>query len=146
MSRDITVEVDLPHRPEDVWLALTDPGALAEWLMPVDGFAPVVGTTFTLRAKPVPGWDGVVHCEVTEVDEPTRLAYTWRGSRMRDRTTVTWTLAGLSDGGTRLRLDHQGFTGLSGAVLAFMHRGGWKKLVRTGLVDHLRRTEAGGTT
>jgi len=141
MSRDITVEVDLPYRRKDVWFALTDPGALAEWLMPVDGFAPAVGTTFTLRAKPMPGWDGVVHCEVTEADEPTRLVYTWRGSRMRNTTTVTWELTELGDGGTRLRLDHQGFAGLAGAALAFMHRGGWKKIVRARLVDHLRRIE-----
>ena len=30
----IRKEVFLPHPPEDVWLALTDPQALAEWLMP----------------------------------------------------------------------------------------------------------------
>jgi hypothetical protein len=63
---------------------------------------------------------------------------------MRNSTTVTWTITELSDGGTRLRLDHQGFTGLGGAVLGFMHRGGWKKIVRARLADHLRRTEAGG--
>jgi uncharacterized protein YndB with AHSA1/START domain len=145
MSHDVTVEVDLPYPPKDVWFALTDPGALAEWLMPVDGFAPEVGTKFTLRAKPMPGWDGVVHCEVSEVDEPSRLAYTWRGSRMRTTTTVTWELTERSDGGTRLRLDHKGFSGLAGAVLAFMHRGGWKKMVRTRLLDRLRRTEVEGT-
>ena len=127
MPHDVVVEVDLPHPGKAVWAALTDPVALAEWMMPVTGFAPVVGTRFTVHAKPVPGWDGVVHCEVTEVDEPNRLAYTWHGSRMRGTTTVTWQLTGLDDGGTRLRLDHQGFTGLGGSVLALMHRGGWKK-------------------
>jgi uncharacterized protein YndB with AHSA1/START domain len=145
MSRDIVVEVDLPHRLEEVWFALTDPGALAEWLMPVDGFAPVVGTKFTVRAKPMPGWDGIVHCEVTEVDRPNKLVYTWRGSQMRLTTTVTWSVSP-SNGGTRLRLDHQGFTGLGGAVLALMHRNGWKKMMRTRLADHLRRAGTGGGT
>ena len=32
--RVIRKEIFLPHPPEDVWLALTDPQALAEWLMP----------------------------------------------------------------------------------------------------------------
>ena len=59
-------------------------------------------------------------------------------------TTVTWELTERSDGGTRLRLDHKGFSGLAGAVLAFMHGGGWKKMVRTRLLDRLRRTEAEG--
>ncbi|MEU5264617.1 SRPBCC domain-containing protein [Amycolatopsis sp. NPDC021455] len=139
-SRDITVDVELPYPPAQVWQALTDADALADWLMPVDGFAPVVGRAFTLRAKPMPGWDGVVHCEVTEVDEPHTLAYTWRGSRMRTTTTVTWTLAEADGGHTRLRLAHQGFTGLGGAVLALMHRGGWKKIAHTRLAGHLART------
>jgi uncharacterized protein YndB with AHSA1/START domain len=102
---------------------------------------PVVGTIFTLQAKAMPGWDGIVYCEVIEADEPTRLDYTWRGSRMRNSTTVSWELIGLDDRGTRLRLHHQGFSGLAGAVLAFMHNGGWRKIVRSRLVDHLRRAK-----
>jgi uncharacterized protein YndB with AHSA1/START domain len=96
-----------------------------------------------VRAKPVPGWDGVVHCTVTAVDEPNHLAYTWRGSRMRDTTTVYWRLSDLDDGDTRLVLEHTGFTGLGGAVLSLMHRGGWRKMIGTRLADHLRgRTTA----
>ena len=30
----ISFEVDLPYPPEKVWRALTDPGLLAEWLLP----------------------------------------------------------------------------------------------------------------
>jgi uncharacterized protein YndB with AHSA1/START domain len=139
MARDITMEVDLPYRPAEVWLALTDPAALADWLMPVEDFAPIVAQKFTLRAKQMPGWDGVVQCEVTEVDEPNLLAYTWRGSNMRQATTVTWRLSEI-DIGTRLRLDHQGFAGMAGVILAFMHRTGWRKIVRSRLAGHLDRT------
>jgi uncharacterized protein YndB with AHSA1/START domain len=138
MRRDITLETDLPHPPPVVWQALTDPAALSEWLMPVDDFAPVVGRRFRLRAKPMPGWDGVIEGKVIEVDEPNRLAYSWQGSRMRSTTTVRWTLTALTDGtGTRLRLDHQGFEGLGGAILAFMHSGGWKKFVTRQLAAYL---------
>lgn len=140
MTRDITVDVELPHPPETVWLALTDPTALAEWLMPVKDFAPVVGQRFTVHAKPMPGWDGVVHCEITTVDRPRTLAYTWRGSKMRATTTVTWTLSEPTSGHTRLLLRHNGFPGLSGAVLAFMHRGGWRKMITTRLAAHLATT------
>jgi uncharacterized protein YndB with AHSA1/START domain len=142
MTRDITVDVELPHPPAVVWRALTDPAALAEWLMPVQDFEPVVGRRFTVRAKPMPGWDGVVHCEVTEVDEPHVLAYTWRGSRMRATTTVTWNLSEPSPGRTRLLLRHNGFPGLGGAVLAFVHRGGWRRMVGTRLVAHLATTDS----
>ncbi|HYQ62856.1 SRPBCC domain-containing protein [Actinophytocola sp.] len=140
MTRDITVDVELPHGPETVWRALTDPAALAEWLMPVRDFEPVVGQRFTVHAKPMPGWDGVVHCEVTAVDEPHTLAYTWRGSRMRATTTVTWTLSESAPGRTRLLLQHNGFPGLSGAVLAFMHRNGWRRMMTTRLAAHLAAT------
>ncbi|SDM48863.1 SRPBCC family protein [Nonomuraea jiangxiensis] len=138
MRRDLTLETDLPHPPADVWRALTDPAALSEWLMPVHGFAPVVGQRFQLRAKPMPGWDGVIEAKVLEAEEPYRLAYSWKASRMRSATTVRWTLTALPDAaGTRLRLDHQGFEGPSGALLAFMHRGGWRKLVTRRLASHL---------
>lgn len=140
MARDITVDVELPHPRRAVWLALTDPAALAEWMMPVEDFAPVVGRRFTVRARPMPGWDGVVHCEVTTVDEPSLLAYTWRGSRMRATTTVTWALTEPSPGRTRLLLTHNGFPGLGGAVMALMHRSGWRKMLTTRLANHLATT------
>jgi hypothetical protein len=35
----IAFEFDLPHAPEKVWRALTDPDLLAEWLLPVTGLA-----------------------------------------------------------------------------------------------------------
>jgi uncharacterized protein YndB with AHSA1/START domain len=142
MRRDITVETELPYPPGVVWQALTDPEALSQWLMPIHDFAPVVGRRFQLRAKPVPGWDGVVDCTVLEAAEPYRLSYSWQGSRMRRSTTVVWTLTALGEGGTRLRLEHQGFEGLGGLLLAFMHQGGWKKFLRTALPGHLGRNQA----
>ncbi len=138
MRRDLTFHNDLRHSPAVVWRALTEPEALAEWLMPVEGFAPVVGTEFRLRAKPMPGWDGVIEAKVLEADEPNRLVYTWKGIRMRSATTVRWTLTALDDGAaTRLRLDHEGFEGPVGALMAFMHGGGWKKFTTVRLPKHL---------
>jgi uncharacterized protein YndB with AHSA1/START domain len=55
MRRDIAVEETLPFPVETVWQALTDPEALAEWVMPVEGFAPVVGQRFRFKARPMPG-------------------------------------------------------------------------------------------
>lgn len=137
MKRGVTIETELPSSREEVWRALTDPVALSEWLMPVEGFAPVVGQRFVLRAKPMPGWDGVVNCEVLEVDEPGRLAYRWQGSRMSRSTTVTWQLTGMEGGRTRLRLEHDGFDGVGGSLFAMMHRGGWKKFLHNRLPSHL---------
>ncbi|WP_188194727.1 SRPBCC family protein [Nonomuraea sp. SYSU D8015] len=138
MRRDVTLEIDLPCQPADVWRALTDPTALSEWLMPVAGFTAMVGQRFQLRAKPMPGWDGVIEAEVLDAEGPHRLAYSWKGSQMRSTTTVRWTLTPLPDGGsTRLSLHHQGFEGASGALMAVMHRAGWRKFVTRRLPSYL---------
>jgi len=68
--RTLRKEVFLPHPPEDVWLALTDPQALAEWLMP-NNFEPVAGRKFRFHVDPMPGpYPGGSECEVLEVEVP----------------------------------------------------------------------------
>ena len=125
----IVQEVEYPHPPERVWRALTDPKVLADWLIEND-FEPRVGHQFRFRTKPQPGFDGLVECEVVEVDPPRRLAYTWKGGAMRVPTLVTFTLDPIP-GGTRLRLEHSGWEGLSGLALRAIHSQGWKsKLLR----------------
>ncbi|MBM0229124.1 SRPBCC domain-containing protein [Micromonospora sp. ATA51] len=94
MSDHATIAVDqfLAHPPAKVWRALTDSDLLARWLMPND-FRPLPGHRFTFHTQPRPGqgFDGVVHCEVLEIDPPRRLRWAWRGGRLD--TVVTWTLA-----------------------------------------------------
>ena len=109
MSDPTTIAVDqfLAHSPAKVWRVLTDSDLLARWLMPND-FRAVPGHRFTFRTTPRPaqGFDGVIHCEVLELDEPRRLRWAWRGGRLD--TVVTWTL--VPEGrGTRLFLEHAGF-------------------------------------
>jgi uncharacterized protein YndB with AHSA1/START domain len=115
-TQSIVVEYALPSAPEKVWRALTEPALLSSWLMEND-IRPVVGHHFTFRAQPLAGWDGMVHCEVLEVEPYRRLSYSWRGGSDkvegyggRLNTVVTWTLTGTESGGTLLRLEHSGFT------------------------------------
>jgi uncharacterized protein YndB with AHSA1/START domain len=130
-ARSIVVEYDLAPAPEKVWRVLTESNLIAEWLMQND-FKPIVGHKFTFRAQPVPGWDGVVHCEVLEVEAQKRLRYSWRGGADKLQgygapldTTVTWTLTRTASGGTLLRLDHSGF--LPANTFAFENMSqGWR--------------------
>src|SRR3546814_19687075 len=46
--RSVVVERDVPHAPEKIWRALTQPHLIEEWLMKND-FAPVTGHRFSLR-------------------------------------------------------------------------------------------------
>ena len=113
---------DYPHPPDVVWRALTDPSIVPRWSSegrggtPV-GFAPIAGTRFRFVAKPMPGWSGVVSCEVLEVRAPSLLRYTWTGDEGDDVTVVTYALEPIA-GGTRLLWDHTGFTGIGGFFMA----------------------------
>src|SRR5437868_2888446 len=92
MRREVRLEVIYPHPPERVWKALTDPGALAKWLMPND-FLPRLGHRFRFVQK-TPGNPKreVVQCEVVELEAPHRLAYTWRSDPNSTPELVCWTL------------------------------------------------------
>jgi uncharacterized protein YndB with AHSA1/START domain len=109
-AKSICVDYELAQPPSRVWRALTEPDLLARWLMAND-IRPVVGHRFTFQAPPMPGWDGIVRCEVLEVVPEKRLRYSWQGGAPESvlDSTVTWTLAETPSGGTRLSLEHAGF-------------------------------------
>lgn len=99
-TRSVTVERDLPHRPEKVWRALTQPHLIADWLTGND-FVPVTGHRFALTF----GW-GAVRCEVQVIAPHSALAYSWDTDELK--TVVRWTLTPIA-GGTRLRMEQSGF-------------------------------------
>ena len=130
---DIRIVRDYPHPPAKVWRALTDPALMALWGMRPEGFSPVVGTRFKLVAKPNPGWRGFVECEVLEVREASVLRYSWVGDENGKPTYLAYMLEPHA-GGTRLTLEHTGFTGVGGFLLAkLMMTPGWKKMLGTAL-------------
>jgi uncharacterized protein YndB with AHSA1/START domain len=111
MTGTIVMERDLAHPVEKVWRAITESHLLADWLMAND-FRAEVGHRFTFRHKPLPHWNGITDCEVTEVTPMTCLAYRWQSSGNEAatgvQTLVTWTLHPTATG-TRLRMEQSGF-------------------------------------
>ena len=103
----ISFEFDLPHSPEKVWRALTDPELLAEWLLPAIGLELEPGAEFMFKTQPYPGWDGTVNCRFIEIEPQRKLSYTWTVPFLD--TVVTFSLAP-SASGTRLSLVQSGFT------------------------------------
>ncbi|HEY0917953.1 SRPBCC family protein [Devosia sp.] len=103
----VSVERDIPHPPERIWRALTQPHLIAEWLMQND-FQPVAGHRFTLRGD----WGGVLDCEVLAAEPHRALSYTWNFAHEDPaydlRSVVTFTLTPTATG-TRLRLEQTGF-------------------------------------
>lgn len=96
----VVVERDMPHPPEKIWRALTQPHLIEEWLMKTD-FKPVVDHGFSLDAE----W-GTVSCRVREVEPHRTLSYTWEGLGLE--SVVTWTLTPTGTG-TLLRMEQVGF-------------------------------------
>ena len=107
-SESISFEFDLPHVPEKVWRALTDPVLLAEWLLPVVDFKLEPGAPFMFKTQPYPGWDGTVNCRILESEAHKKLSYAWVVGDMVLDTVVTFTLTPTASG-TRLSLVQSGF-------------------------------------
>jgi uncharacterized protein YndB with AHSA1/START domain len=131
---DIRIVRDYPHAPEKVWRAVTDPDLIPLWTATgagarAEGFSPVAGTRFRFVAKPKPGWNGVVDCEVLEVDEPSLLRYSWIDG---DVTEVAYRLQPRG-GGTRFVYEHTGFTGVGGYFLAKLLGRVRRKMLTVGL-------------
>jgi uncharacterized protein YndB with AHSA1/START domain len=96
----VVIERDMPHPPEKIWRALTQPHLIEDWLMKND-FKPVVDHRFQLRAD----W-GAVECQVKTVEPNKTLSYTWAAYGLE--SVVIWTLTPTSLG-THLRMEQAGF-------------------------------------
>ena len=96
----------------------------------------VIIERFELRMAPQPGFDGIVRCQVLDVDPPRLLRYSWEGGWLRSPTTVTWELETVPEG-TWLRLSHTGFRGLGGFALRQILGSGWGRVTRTRLLAYL---------
>jgi uncharacterized protein YndB with AHSA1/START domain len=137
-----------PYPPEKVWRAVTDPELIPLWTATgrggrPEGFSTEVGTHFRFVAKPMPGWDGIVNCEILEVREPHRLRYSWYSGEGGDVTEVTYRLEPNGDG-TRFTYEHTGFTGIRGFLLAKVVLGPVrKKMLETGLAAVLDQIDDG---
>ena len=106
-TRTVVVEREIPHPPEKIWRALTQPILIEEWLMKND-FEAIVGHRFNLRGD----WGGVLDCEVLEIEANRRLSYSWNFAHENPaydlRSVVTLTLTPTGKG-THLRMEQAGF-------------------------------------
>ena len=133
----LSFEFDLQHSPQKVWRALTDPVLLAEWLLPVVEGKLELGSAFTFKTQPYPGWDGSVNCRILEMEAFKKLSYAWVVGEMVIDTVVTFELTPTASG-THLSLVQSGFKpeqkqNFGGA------RYGWK-MMGGKLIDLLAKT------
>jgi uncharacterized protein YndB with AHSA1/START domain len=97
------------------------------------------------RRKPVPGWRGIVDCEVLEAEEPYLLRYSWVGDENGKATYVTYRLEPRADG-TLFIYEHTGFTGIMGLIMAKLVLGPVRrKMLDVGLPAVLNDMDEDGT-
>jgi uncharacterized protein YndB with AHSA1/START domain len=116
-----TLERSYPVPPAQVWARFVQPELMETWFCP----NPALDVHCTLDVRP----DGAWRCEMgpyavsgsyTEVEEPSRIGFTWDWAHDDDPvTTVTVTLEP-EGSGTHLRLEH---SEVEGGVDA--HQSGW---------------------
>jgi len=128
MSRTIVLEKSYPHPIPHVWLALTDRRALAEWCLPND-FVAEKGAEFRFQVDPVGRFDGIIRCQITEIDPQRHLGYTYEPSGGKLLTHVAWWID-RAPGGTKLRLEHGGFAGVGGWLASNAARRNWTRMTR----------------
>jgi uncharacterized protein YndB with AHSA1/START domain len=135
-----------PHPPEDLWAAITDAHALAEWLEP-NNHQPVVGHKFQFRCDPGICGAGVKECEVLVADPPRRLVWSWvdapidPNSPRPEPMTIAWTLVP-KNGGTLLILEHSGAENISW-LFRNMMRVGWGVMMKRLIPRILARVQDG---
>ncbi len=145
-KKTLRCEVELPHPPEDVWLALTTPESIAEWLMP-NNFKAEVGHKFRLQVDGNWMFSGINECEVLEVDPPRRLVYNWvvvptNAAKPRHEPMVlTWSLQPTA-GGTKLVLEQTGLEHIPWHFRGMMSMG-WGRYMRKLMPKVLRNVQGG---
>jgi uncharacterized protein YndB with AHSA1/START domain len=140
VNLDVFYEELLPHPIESVWVALTDPAAISDWLMATSDFRAAVGARFRMKTERLSttGW---VDAEVLELDPPHRMAWSWSANDGHTPSTVTFELKPEA-GGTRLSLRHAGeMDSVVGSIL----REGWPERI-TALAEVIRRGRGASTT
>jgi uncharacterized protein YndB with AHSA1/START domain len=142
------IERDYSHPPDTVWRAVTDPRLVPLWTSTgrggrPEGFLPIVGTRFRFVGKPMPGWNGIVECEVLEARPPSLLRYSWSGDGSGAKTYVTYQVEPHGEG-THFVCDHTGFAGIGGFIMAKLILGPVRKrMLDVGLPPVLSRLDAG---
>ncbi|WP_327238078.1 SRPBCC family protein [Streptomyces sp. NBC_01317] len=90
----LRMERRLPHPPERVWAAITEPASLGQWFPAEVSVEPRLGGAMTFRFPgPGPGAEGPrMTGEVTGFDAPRVFAYTWGSEHL------SWTVTPDGDG------------------------------------------------
>ncbi|MBI3520231.1 MAG: SRPBCC domain-containing protein [Bacteroidetes bacterium] len=123
-----------------VWKAISDKDHMKQWYFDLAEFKPEVGFTFEFEGGPE---DRMYthHCEIVEVIENRKLAYSWSYVGYEGYSVVTFEL--FEEGSsTRLKLTHEGLHTFPSANKDFAKENfeaGWNTIIGTSLKEYLEK-------
>lgn len=122
-----------------VWTAITVNDELKKWYFKLEEFKPEVGFKFDFLGGPEDGIQYLHLCEVTEVFEGKKIAYSWRYDNYPGNSIVTWELFDKGDQ-TLVRITHTGLETFAEAGKDFTKNNfneGWTYFLYTALKGYL---------
>ena len=138
-KESILVERTFNVPVEKVWTALTDTNEMKKWYFDIEKFEPKVGFKFDFMGGPDKGPQYLHLCEITEVAENEKLAYSWRYDNYPGNSLVCWQVMDKGDK-TIVRLVHSEIQTLAEGGTDFSKESfteGWNYILHTSLRNHL---------
>ena len=126
-----------------VWNAITVNDELKKWYFKLEDFKAEVGFTFDFLGGPDDGIQYLHLCEVTEVIEGQKIAYSWRYDNYPGNSVVMWELLDKGDQ-TLVRITHTGIETFAEAGKDFEKNNfkeGWTHFLYTALKVYLEGGE-----
>ena len=142
-AEQVIVERTFNATADKVWSAITDLNELRNWYFNLEEFEPRVGFKFDFMGGPEDGKQYLHLCEVTEVIEGKKIAYTWRYDNYPGNSLVCWELMDKGEQ-TLLRITHTGletFVGIGAEFEKNSFNEGWNHFLYTALKGYLETND-----
>ena len=117
-AEQVIVERTFSVPAAKVWSAITDINELRNWYFQLEDFKAKVGFKFDFMGGPEDGKQYLHLCEVTEVIEGKKIAYSWRYDNYPGNSLVCWELIDKGEE-TLLRITHTGLETFAGIGAEF---------------------------
>lgn len=142
-TKPVVVERTFNVSAEKIWEALTDIEQIRKWYFQIEDFKPKVGFKFDFMGGEEGGQQFLHLCEVTQVEESKKIAYTWRYDNYPGNSEVIWELLDKGEH-TIVRITHTGLETMAenGPMFAKeSFNGGWNYFLYTALKNYLEPEE-----
>ncbi|KQR67429.1 SRPBCC domain-containing protein [Pedobacter sp. Leaf176] len=139
MSKALILEYLYNVEAVKIWTALTDNNEIKKWFFQLKDFKPKIGYKFDFSGGPEQGPHYLHLCEITELVEGRKLAYTWRYDGYPGNSEVCWELFEKA-GQTRVVITHTGLETFSENGENFSKgsfKAGWTYFLSNALKNYL---------